>query len=81
MKLPHRIAVLYNIPGVPSSGLKTPRQYEKLAGTRDCSCGRTISANKIRCAQCQFALEATLEEINRTALDPFFPLVERDAKL
>lgn len=74
-------APLYNIRGVRASGLKTPRQYEKLAGTRDCSCGKTISANKIRCAQCQFALEATLEEINRTALDPFFPLVERDAKL
>lgn len=58
MNLPKRIAVLYNIPGVPASGLKTERQYEKLQGTRECGCGRTISANKIRCAKCQDAIEA-----------------------
>jgi hypothetical protein len=49
---------LYNSGGVRASGFKDPRQFEKLHGTRACSCGRTISANKIRCAACQDAIEA-----------------------
>lgn len=53
---PNRL--MYNIPGVIASGLKTPRSFEKLQGTRTCGCGRTISANKIRCATCQDSIEA-----------------------
>lgn len=42
----------FNVPGVPSSGFKPISPKLKLQGSHSCVCGRTISANKTKCAAC-----------------------------
>lgn len=48
----------YNVRGVPSSGVRPMWKRMKAEGSKDCACGRTISANKQKCFACSEAKAA-----------------------